>query len=94
MAKVEFEAGLTDKVRIAIRHIMKRRGMKQGEIAAILGISQASVSRKMNSGPKASGITLDDLEAIAGGLGLDIRVSFSDWSDVKVTREKGGVHGS
>ena len=77
MATVDSKVGLTDNIRIAIRDIMKERGMRQGEIAAMLGISQASVSRKMNPGPKASGITLDDLERIAMGLGLDVRVRFS-----------------
>jgi len=43
----------------------------------MLGISQASVSRKLNHGPKASGITLDDLEKIAHGLGLGVHVRFT-----------------
>ena len=76
MATVEFKVGLTDKVRLAIRHIAKERGIQQGELAPMLGISQASVSRKLNHGPKASGITLDDLEKIAHGLGLGVHVSF------------------
>lgn len=90
----DIAVGLTDNVRMAIRHIMKVRGKEQRDIAAILGISQASVSRKLNYGPKASGITLDDLEAIAQGLGVDIRVSFSDYSECQVKREKGDENGS
>lgn len=73
---MEFKVGLADNIKMAIRHIMKERGMQQGELAPMLGISQPSVSRKMCYGPKASGITLDDLETIAKGLGLDIHISF------------------
>lgn len=86
MATVEFNVGLTDNIRMAIRHIMKERGMQQGELAAMLGISQASVSRKMNYGPKASGITLDDLEAMAKGLGLNVHISFHQKGERKKWR--------
>lgn len=57
-----------------IRTITAYKGLAQKDIAEILNISPASLSRKI----KNQTFTLSDINIIAEGLGFDLQLSFVD----------------
>lgn len=52
-----------------LRAELARRGLRQGDLARIWGISEMSVSRRMNG---ATPITTDELATVAAAFGLEV----------------------
>ncbi|MEU6146182.1 helix-turn-helix transcriptional regulator [Streptomyces sp. NPDC047081] len=60
---------LEDRVRSAVAALLHAAGESQTELAAVLGVSQAQVSRRQSG---AAGWSLADCEAVAAHYGIDV----------------------
>ncbi len=66
------------EVREWVRHQMARHGIRQTQLADLLGITQAAISLKLSEGPKASPFTINEVVALEG--------AFGESSPVQVTK--------
>lgn len=60
---------LSEEVRAHLVRLLEQRGMSGRQLARATGISQPSLSRKLRG---TAPIDVDDLEAIAGALGVTV----------------------
>jgi transcriptional regulator with XRE-family HTH domain len=60
---------LSEEVRAHLARLLEQRGMSGRQLARETGIPQPSLSRKLRG---AAPLDVDDLEAIAGALGIPV----------------------
>ena len=71
---------------LRIAQLIKRRGMRQNAVAAMLGVDQAKVSQLVRG--KISGFTSDRLFRYLEALGCKIKIEVSEPRSMRIRRGK------
>lgn len=70
----------TDRIRSRIREIMKAKGMSQGALADVIGVSRATINNYLCGDTP---MTIDRADQIAGVLGVTLADLVADDNDVQ-----------